>query len=110
MAFPFLPKLAEAHAFAQDPGNTASKYYLRNRLQIDLLLTTSLLLNTVHTTFYVILCKCRQCFHSISNSRTSLFKKQVNFVAHNLARASTFNASTNDFNCIPFAVYPTALN
>ncbi|KAG4992788.1 hypothetical protein JHK87_026245 [Glycine soja] len=56
MAFPFLPKLAEAHAFAQDPGNTASKYYLRNRLQIDLLLTTSLLLNTVHTTFYVILC------------------------------------------------------
>lgn len=56
----------------------------------------------------VLLSRCRSFIASISNSYVSFIKRQVNYVVHNLARASQLHASSHDFICIPTYVlsYP----
>ncbi|KAG4960342.1 hypothetical protein JHK82_037029 [Glycine max] len=49
----------------------------------------------------VLLSRCRSFIASISNSYVSFIKRQVNYVVHNLARASQLHASSHDFICIP---------
>jgi len=62
------------------------------------------------TDFHVILNSCRDLLSSIPNSRVSFVKRQVNHVAHNLARASRFYANSRIFDYIPSCIVSQIVN
>lgn len=113
-SFQGIPHTSEAEVFALCQAlQWISELQLHNiifetdsKMISDNLVSTATSPNTYHT----ILSNCRQILSSITNSRASYVRRHANVVAHNLARASRFYASSHDFNYISSCIFSTIMN